>query len=149
MLTVLAYLVQEEDVKEDDYAVAISLALEKNQTTRAYSWAHQAMRTFPQSKILAPLYVQSLRRSDHHSEAEQYLYSLSPEWQNLPIMQLERGILYYNSGQLADARALFQVLIDIDSEADFGKEAQEYLQKIEEKEREERQKEQEQASFSG
>lgn len=41
MQKVLAYLLQESDVTEDDYAVAVSLAFEQGENIRAYAWAHQ------------------------------------------------------------------------------------------------------------
>lgn len=41
MTKVLSYLLQEEDVAEDDFAVGITLAIMKNETQRAYSWAYQ------------------------------------------------------------------------------------------------------------
>jgi hypothetical protein len=40
MMKVLNYLLQEPDATEDDYAVGISAALEKEDYTRAVSWAH-------------------------------------------------------------------------------------------------------------
>lgn len=41
MTKVLAYLLQEDNVAEDDFAVAITLAILKNDHTRAYSWVNQ------------------------------------------------------------------------------------------------------------
>lgn len=61
MKKVLGYLLQEKDVKEDDFSVAISLAIEQKEYTRAYSWAYEGMNLFPESKILLPLYLQALR----------------------------------------------------------------------------------------
>lgn len=41
MTKVLSYLLQEEKVAEDDFAVAVTLAILKNDFKRAYSWAYQ------------------------------------------------------------------------------------------------------------
>ena len=61
MTKVLGYLLQEPDVTEDDYAVAVSLALKTGENTRAYAWSYAGMEKFPTSKILTPLYLSSLR----------------------------------------------------------------------------------------
>lgn len=90
MTKVLSYLLQEDDAAEDDFAVAISLAIEKNDIARAYSWANTGIRKYRQSKILAPLYIQSLRLARKHTEASIYLSGLSDEMRNLPVVQLEK-----------------------------------------------------------
>lgn len=90
MTKVLAYLLQEEDASEDDFGVAISLAFETNNLTRAYSWAYAGITKFPNSKILSPLYVQSLRLMKKNSEANIYISRLPADFQNLPMILLEK-----------------------------------------------------------
>ncbi len=90
MTKVLSYLLQEENVTEDDFAVAISLAIEKNDYNRAYSWAYAGIKKFPNSKILAPLYIQSLRLANKKTDALVYISGLSENMLNLPMVQLEK-----------------------------------------------------------
>lgn len=90
MTKVLSYLLQEEDAKEDDYAVAVSLANEKNDYIRAYSWARAGVLKYPQSKVLAPLYLESLRLADKKNEALIYLSGMPADFAKLPMIQLEK-----------------------------------------------------------
>lgn len=90
MKKVLSYLLQEENATEDDFAVAVSLAVEKADYERAYSWAYAGVKKFNESKILIPLYIQSLRLSNRKNEAIVYLSGLPPTLLNLPMVQLEK-----------------------------------------------------------
>lgn len=127
MQKVLSYLLQEQDVSEDDFSVAISLALSQGQNSRAYSWAYQWITQFPGSKMLIPLYVQTLRLSWRVSEARSFMTNLSDSILLLPMMQLERWILLFEEGKFSEAKKFFQELQWHDNEVDFAKEAKNYL----------------------
>ena len=60
-MKVMNYLLQERDVKEDDYAVAISLALSEGDLVRARTWSLDGMKQFQNSPMLTPLYIETLR----------------------------------------------------------------------------------------
>lgn len=130
MVKVLTYLLQEEDVAEDDFAVAVSLAQEKHDFLKAYAWAYQGMRKFPISKVLAPLYVQSLRLAGKITDALVYVSGLTPDMANLPMIQLEKAILLYENKNYTDAKVIFSELQNYDEEADFAIEAKKYLELI-------------------
>ena len=68
MIKVLSYLLQESDVKEDDFAVAISLALGRGENVRAFAWAQEGMKRFPSSSIVFPLYLSTLRVSGQRDQ---------------------------------------------------------------------------------
>ncbi len=146
MTKVLSYLLQEENVTEDDFAVAISLAIEKNDYNRAYSWAYAGIKKFPNSKILAPLYIQSLRLANKKTDALVYISGLSENMLNLPMVQLEKWILLFSQENFEDSEKIFDELIAYDENADFAIEAQEYKDKITEIKK---QKEAEAAALSG
>lgn len=135
MMNVLSYLLQEADVKEDDYAVAISLALEKSENTRAYAWAYQWVQKFPNSKVLTPLYIQSLRLNNKIPEAASYISTLPQDMLSLPMVQLEHGIILFANQNYNDAKAIFSTLMSIDENADFALEAASYMTAIENYER--------------
>lgn len=130
MKKVLSYLLQEQDVKEDDFSVAVSLAIEQKEYTRAYSWAYEGMMQFPQSKILLPLYLQSLRLAGNVQEAQAMIRSLEDNMRNLPLVQLEQAILYYQSEHFDEAKRLFTALREFDPDADFAEESRHYLRLI-------------------
>ena len=132
MIKVLSYLLQEEDASEDDFGVAISLAFETNNLTRAYSWAYAGIIKFPNSKILSPLYAQSLRLMKKNSEANIYISRLPADFQNLPMIQLEKWILLFENEKYDEAKKIFQELRTYDEMADFALESEEYLEKISE-----------------
>lgn len=136
MQKVLAYLLQESDVTEDDYAVAVSLAFEQGENIRAYAWAHQWVQKFPDSKILAPLYMQALRLVGKNHDATRYLGSLPESLASLPMVQLEKGILLFAAERYDEAKPIFRALQNYDDEADFALEAKNYLEAISEKEAE-------------
>lgn len=141
MVKVLTYLLQEQDVAEDDYAVAISLAQEKQDYARAYSWASAGIRKFPGSKILTPLYLQSLRTINKRPEAMVYLSGLSEEISNLPMVQLEKGILMYEQNNFEEAKRILSFLKAYDDSLDFSIEANQYLDLIEQAEKQQNQEE--------
>lgn len=130
MIKVLSYLLQEENVTEDDFAVAVSLAIEKNNVARAHSWAYSGVKKFPNSKILIPLYIQSLRLSGKNTDALVYLSGLSREIANLPMVQLEKWILLFQNENFSDAEVIFNELISYDENADFAIESAQYIEKI-------------------
>lgn len=146
MTKVLSYLLQEENVTEDDFAVAISLAVEKSEFQRAYSWAYAGIKKFPNSKILAPLYIQSLRLAGKKTDALVYVSGLSEAMLNLPMIQLEKWILLFSQENFEDSEKIFDELIAYDDNADFAMEAAEYKEKIQEIKK---QKEAEAALLSG
>ena len=127
MKKVLTYLLQETDVKEDDYAVAISLAIRQGEYVRAYSWAHEGLDTFANSKALTPLYIQSLRLVGRTSDAKLYISNLPADIQELPLVQLEKAILFFHEKNYPEAKKIFSALLEFDAVADFSLEAERYL----------------------
>jgi Tfp pilus assembly protein PilF len=63
MMKVLAYLLEEPDATDDDAAVAISLALQNGENLKAYVWASNAIKKYPQSAKINALYLTTLRAS--------------------------------------------------------------------------------------
>jgi tetratricopeptide (TPR) repeat protein len=131
MLKVLGYLLQEKDTNEDDFAVAISLALEQGQNTKAYVWAYTGIEKYPKSTLLMPLYLSALRLNGRHDEAIKYIESLKDDvaTQN-PIIQLEYAIALHESGFNDRALGIFMNLSESDPFSDWATEAQEYIQII-------------------
>jgi uncharacterized protein HemY len=114
MEKVLGYLLQEKDVTEDDFAVAISLAFDQNDNNRAYSWAFEGTHRFPDSKTLLPLYLQALRLSGNTHQAQVLIDSLPETTRNLPLIRLEQGILYYRAARYTEAKRIFESLSAFD-----------------------------------
>lgn len=93
MMKVLAYLLEEKDVTIDDTAVAISLALQNGENLKAYVWASNALKKFPQSSIIHALYVTSLRSNGNLGEAKNHIDTLPEDISKHPIVLLEKAII--------------------------------------------------------
>jgi tetratricopeptide (TPR) repeat protein len=130
MTKVLAHLLQGSTVSEDDYAVAISLALERGENVRAYVWAGQWLRAHPNSAIIAPLLVTALRLIGREDDVRATIESLPVSVRESPIILLEEGILAYEAGDDMTAQRLFDQVVALDETADFALEAKNYLQDI-------------------
>jgi tetratricopeptide (TPR) repeat protein len=131
MMKVLGYLMQEPDVTEDDAAVAISLALAQGENVRAYSWAELALKKYPKSRIVSWLYLTSLRLMGRGEDGLRFLWELPEDMRTTPIILLEEWILLYERGELDEADSRFEKVLEIDPDADFSLEAQNYRTMIE------------------
>ncbi len=131
MMKVLGYLLQEDDATEDDAAVAISLALEEGENMKAYVWAENAFKKYPDSSIVAGLYLTTLRLIGKTIEAKNTLTTLTQDIKESPIVLLEQGILALEDGDMTLARSFFEQVTEKDENADFSEEAKNYLDFIE------------------
>ncbi|MBC7503517.1 hypothetical protein H7169_00940 [Candidatus Gracilibacteria bacterium] len=133
MLKVLTYLLQESDVTEDDYAVAVSLALREGENIRAYAWSYAAIEKYPQSHLLIPLYLSALRLNGKTQEIPIYIKTLSDELAQSPLIQLEYAIVRLESGYPEEALPILIAIQQLDPSTDWGIEAANYIQTIETK----------------
>jgi tetratricopeptide (TPR) repeat protein len=134
MIKVLSYLLSEKDVLEDDYAVAISLAFARGENARAYVWSIEWLKRFPDSAIIAPMYMMSLRIMWREPEVLKYVATLTGEILTSPLIMLELGINAFDTWDYEKAKEYFDSVYKIDSGADFGIEAENYLTQIQAKE---------------
>ncbi len=123
MLKVLSYLLQESDVMEDDYAVAISLALSEGENMKAYAWAYTAIDRYPNSSILIPLYLSTLRFNGKSHEIPEFIQTLSEELKQYPLIQLEYANSLLDTGDIYQALPIFMAIRDLDPGTDWGIEA--------------------------
>lgn len=130
MIKVLSYLTQEENAKEEDFSVAISLAIGQKDFLRALSWSEIGVKKFPDSRILPPLLISSLRLNNRGDDALHMISTLSSDIATSPIVLLEKGIILYEKSFFDEAKNLFQKVIAFDEMADFALEAQDYINRI-------------------
>jgi tetratricopeptide (TPR) repeat protein len=130
MLKVLSYLLQESDVTEDDYAVAISLALKQWENIRAYAWSYTAIARYPNSVILTPLYISALRLNGRSREIPTYIHSLSDELAGHPLIQLEYAMSMIDDGHSDQALPILTAIRDQDPTTDWGIEAASQIRQI-------------------
>ncbi len=130
MLKVLSYLLQEPDVTEDDYAVAISLALRQGENIRAYAWSYTSIARFPGSQILVPLYISALRLNGRSEEIPPYIHTLTDELAWHPLIQLEYAKSMLDEGKIVEALPIFMSIRNQDPTTDWGMEAASEIQHI-------------------
>jgi hypothetical protein len=130
MMRVLAYLIAEPDVTEDDIAVAISLALQNGENLKAYVWANNALIKYRDSPTIVALSLTSMRLIGKKDDARTYLETLSPSFLASPIILLEKGILTLDAWDRDGALAIFEQVRDTDPTADFSLEATNYIDEI-------------------
>ncbi len=131
MLKVLSYLIQETDVTEDDFAVAISLALYQGENTKAYAWAYTGIEKYKNSIILTSLYLSALRINGKFTDTVAYIHSLPDDIVTSPIIQLEYAIALYESGDIDQALSIFTTISELDPTSDWVMEAKDYMRIIE------------------
>jgi tetratricopeptide (TPR) repeat protein len=142
LMRVLNYLLQEIDVKEDDYAVGISLALAEGDIARARNWAVDGLKKFEDSSMILPLYIESLRLSSERDYARMVIENTNPEVQKEnPNFLLQKALITFEYGEYESARDIFDELSDLDDWPDIQEEARAYIESIDrilsEKEQEE------------
>ncbi len=133
MVKVLSYLLSETGALEKDFAVGISLAFSRGENARAYVWSIEWLKKFPQSEIIAPLYMSALRIIWRTADAKKFASTLSWAILESPIVSLELGIHRFDDGAYMDAKPYFEKVYALSSDADFWREAENYLVQIEEK----------------
>lgn len=131
MVKVLSYLLLEEESVEDDFAVAISLAFSRGENARGYVWSMEWLKKFPNSPIIAPLYMTALRLIWRGNEVERFATTLTGEVLSSPLYLLEMAIFSYDSGDYTGSKDQFQKIYELDGSADFSLEAENYLKEIE------------------
>ena len=131
MLKVLSYLLQESDITEDDYAVAISLALREGENIRAYAWSYSGIEKYPHSDLLIPLYLSALRLNGRSQEIPEYIKTLTGAIAQSPFIQLEYAIAKIESGHPDEALPILIAIQQLDPSTDWGIEAANYIQAIE------------------
>ncbi len=125
MIKVLNYLLQEDDALENDFAVGISLSLEKWDIDRAKSWATRWLEKYPNSPVITPLFLSSLRLNGEASGALDILSGI-PEEEKIknPNYLLEEALLLQNIGHDDDAMKIFWEISRMEDWPDLMAEAQ-------------------------
>ncbi len=131
MMKVLNYLLQEPSATEDDYAVAISAALNEWENTRAESWARNGIEKYKWSNILTPLYITVLRTIGDIDNAYTLIQNTSEKsMTENPNYLLEKWILLLGKGDIPGARDIFHSLLKIEWWPDITSETNSYLARI-------------------
>ena len=131
MMKVLGYLLQESDVSEDDFTVAISTAINDGQYEKAISWSTEGIHRFDNSSLIRPLYIRSLRLSGDIDNASALIQNTSEAAMiENPNYLLEKAIIFYELQDMESAKKLFKDLTKLTDWPDIVTEATSYLSSI-------------------
>ncbi len=132
LIRVMNYLLQEKDVREDDFAVGISIALSEGELKRAQMWTDAWLAMFPWSRTLIPLAMESYRLTGNRDAAQmlaengdQVTFSENPNF------LLQKWILLFDQEKYDDAKKIFETLWDREEWPEISLEAQTYIRSIE------------------
>ena len=132
LMRVMNYLLQESDVREDDYAVWISLALSEWELQRARTWSEEGMQKFKNSSMLAPLYIEALRLMGERDAAQSVVDRMDTQkFQENPNLLLQKWVLLFDAQKYDEAKSVFQSLSDMEDWPGVLEEATAYLTSIE------------------
>lgn len=70
--------------------MAISLALQNGENLKAYVWATNAVKRYPDSEQVLSLYITTMRVIGKTQDTLLYIDSLPSKFANLPIVLLEK-----------------------------------------------------------
>ncbi len=131
MIKIFRYLLDEEDVNEDDYNIAIFTAMEENELSKAMLWSNKWIQKFNNSSILYALrwWVYRIRNEEFNS-INDLNKALDLNIQN-PIAILNLWIWFFEKKDYNMARRHFEEVIMIDEWWVFWKEAELQLIKLE------------------
>ncbi len=132
MFKVFRYLLDEKDVAENDYSVAIFTAIEYKELSKALLWSNKWMQRFNNSDVLYWLrgWIYKIRNEEYNSKNDlNKALSLNPK---NAIALLNLWIWSFEKKDYNIAKSYFKNTIEVDKDWILGFEAQNQLKKLEE-----------------
>jgi len=131
MFKIFRYLLKEEDVTENDFIIAVHLALEGNERAKGFLWVNEGIEKFSDSDTLyalrGNLYLLN-NDMDRATEDLNKAFSLDPR---NPVTLLGLAKLHFAKNNYTSAREYIQSTKETDPDGVFGEQADELLQKME------------------
>ncbi len=132
LMKVINYLLQENDVREDDYAVGISVAIVEGDLPHAKTWSLDGIKKFESSTMLTPLYIETLRLLGERDAAEMIISNAdtASSLRENPNFLLQEAILLFEQGKYDDAKRKFENLSSYEDWPGVVEEASQYLNSL-------------------
>lgn len=132
LMKVMNYLLQEQDAREDDFAVGISMALWEWELKRAQMWADASLKQFPGSRMLIPLVIETYRLTGNRDAAQTLLeHEDATVYAENPNFLLQKWIFLFEQARYDESKKILESLWDRDEWPEVAEEARAYLQSIE------------------
>lgn len=131
MFKIFRYLLKEPDVTEDDFVIAVYIAIEENDRAKGFLWVNEGMEKFSTSDMLyaerANLYLLN-NNTDKAVEDLSRAYSMNPR---NPVATLGFAKLHFAKNNFTSAKEYIHSTKTLDPEGALGEQATELLKKIE------------------
>lgn len=135
MFKIFRYLLKEPDAAEDDFIIAVHIALSNNERGKGFLWSNEGIEKFPTSDMLYALRGNlSLLNGNMDRATEDLSKAISMNARN-PVATLGFAKLHFQKNNYTSAKEYIQSTKDIDPDGLSGAEADELLKKIEEAEK--------------
>lgn len=130
MFKIFRYLLREPDVKEDDFIIAVHIALQEKDISKGFLWANQGIEKFGNSDMLYVLRGNiNLLNNDLDRAITDFHKSYSMNARN-PGATLGFAKWHYAKNNYTSAKEYILSTKEIDPDGIFGREADEFLKKI-------------------
>jgi len=127
---IFRYLLEEADVTEEDFEIAIFTAIEEKEYGKATLWANTGIEKWPENDALIAMRGwAALLRDEEEWAIRDFTLALEKNRKN-PIALLEFGILYSKKNDYTTAKSYLQAAADADTSGTFGEEARKTLDEI-------------------
>lgn len=131
MFKIFRYLLKEEDVTEDDFIIAVHIALEENDRAKGFLWVNQGIEKFANSNTLyAQRGILSLLRDDLDYAGEDIHKAYSMNARD-PVANLAFAKWHFAKNNYTSAKEYIQSTKELDPDGAFGEQADELLKNIE------------------
>ncbi len=134
MLKVFRYILDEDDVTQDDYAVALFTSIEENESSKAMLWANKWIQKFSQSDMLYWFrwWLYRLRWEDDKAQQD---FNTSLQINPRSAISLYNyWVLAFEKNDYTKAKEFFNATVEVDENGTFWDEAAYKLKLIKEKE---------------
>lgn len=127
---IFRYLLEEEDVTNEDFEIAVFTAIEEREYGKAFLWAEKGMAKFPDNDRLVALrgWVSQIRGEDDKA-VKDFTKALDMNRRN-SIALLRLGIFYKDKGDRTLAKSYLEAAKESDTSGTFGEDARNALEAL-------------------
>ncbi len=127
---IFRYLLEEEDVTNEDFEIAVFTAIEEREYGKAFLWAEKGMAKFPDNDRLVAMrgWVFQIRGEDEKA-VKDFSKALDMNRRN-PIALLRLGVFHKEKSNVPLAKSYLEAAKEADTSGTFGEDAAKLLEEL-------------------
>ncbi len=127
---IFRYLLEEEDVTNEDFEIAVFTAIEEREYGKAFLWAEKGMVKFPDNDRLVAMrgWVFQIRGEDEKA-VKDFARALDMNRRN-PIALLRLGIFHKDKADFGRSKSYLEAAKEADTSGTFGEDAAKMLEDL-------------------